>query len=239
MPNYSAQFSPVQPLIPQIPPHENRTPEEIVEYDRAFESTWHFWQALSWIDYAKRKTNIAALQYAALELRSGIEHLWYEIIITAVGGKLDEHEYSRCKGNSTTMYKILDRLSPNHAKLVRFSKIAVSLDPHGLQLVEWDIGQLRRLHSEASGYLHFLGRPAESTASSQWFVEAFTVLENGATPVLHNLTTARFGQLRISDMPPEVKDAWEGFLDGQLSEDDVRRRLQLAQPVLRERRRNA
>jgi hypothetical protein len=64
---------------PTVPPHENRTPEEIVWYDRTFESTWHFWQALSWIDYAKRKTNIAALQYAALELRSGIEQLWYEI----------------------------------------------------------------------------------------------------------------------------------------------------------------
>jgi hypothetical protein len=88
------------------------------------------------------------------------------------------------------MYKILDRLSPNHVKLVRFRKIAASLDPHGPQLVEWDVGQLRRLHSEASAYLHFLGRPAESTASSQWFVEAFTVLENGATPLLHNLTTA-------------------------------------------------
>jgi hypothetical protein len=40
-------------------------------------------------------------------------------------------------------------------------------------------------------------------------------------------------------MPPEVKDAWEGFLDVQLTEEDVRRRLQLAHPVLRERRRNA
>src|SRR5437867_3850964 len=116
MPSDSAQFSPVQPLIRRIPSHENRTPEEIVGYDRAFDPAWHFWQALSWIDYAKRKTNIAALQYAALELRFGIEHLWFDIIIVAVGGKLDIREYSRCKGNSTKMYKILDRLSPDHPK---------------------------------------------------------------------------------------------------------------------------
>ena len=162
------------------PSHENRTPEEIVDYGRAFDPAWHFWQALSWIDYAKRKTNIAALQYAALELRFGIEHLWFEIIIVAMGGKLDKDEYSRCKGNSTKMYKILDRLSPDHAKLVRFSKIAASLDPHAPQLVEWDIGRLRRLHGEASRYLHFLGHPAESTDSSRWFVKALTLLENGA-----------------------------------------------------------
>jgi hypothetical protein len=223
----------------RIPPHDNRTPEEIVGCDRAFDSRWHFWQALSWIDYAKRKTNIAALQYAALELRFGIEQLWFDMIIVAVGGKLELREYSRCKGDSTTMYKILDRLSPDHAKLVRFSNIAASLDPHAPQLVEWDIRRLKRLHGEVSSYLHFLGHPAESTDSSRWFVEALTLLETGANSVWRHLTTARTGQLRISDVPPEVKDAWEGFRDGQLSEDDVRTRLQLAQPVLRRRRRNA
>jgi hypothetical protein len=245
MPNDSAQFAPcslfpsLRQQVMRIPPHDNRTPEEIVGCDRAFDSKWHFWQALSWIDYAKRKTSIAALQYAALELRLGIEQLWFEIIIVAVGGKLELREYSECKGDSTKMYKILDRLSPNHAKLVCFSNIAASLDPRAPQLVEWDIGKLKRLYGQVSDYLHFLGHPAESTDSSRWFVKALTVLETGANYVWHPLTTGRFGQLRISDMPPEVKDAWEGFRDGQLSEDDVRTRLQLAQPVLRRRRLNA
>ena len=61
-----------------VPPHKNRTPEQILVAERLFESAWHFWQALSWLDYAKRKTNISALQYAALELRQGIEHLWFD-----------------------------------------------------------------------------------------------------------------------------------------------------------------
>jgi len=222
-----------------IPPHANRTPEEIVDGTRVFDSAWHFWQALSWLDHAKRTTSISALQYAALELRFGIEHLWFDIIVTAVGGKLDIREYSRCKGDSTKMYKVLDRLSPDHAKLVRFTNISGSLDPHAPPLVEWDMARLKRLHGEASQYLHFLGVPAESTHSPQWFVDALTLLETGAKYVWQHLTTARTGQLNIASMPPEVRDAWEDFRQGRLTEDSVRTRLQLAQPVLRRRRQSA
>jgi hypothetical protein len=222
-----------------IPPHANRTPQEIVDTRRLFDSAWHFWQALSWLDHAKRTTGISALQYSAIELRFGIEHLWFDIIVTAVGGKLDIREYSRCKGDSTKMYKVLDRLSPDHAKLVRFTNISGALDPHAPPLIEWDMARLKRLHGEASQYLHFLGAPAESTDSPQWFVDALTLLETGATYVWQHLTTARTGQLNIASMPPEVRDAWEEFRQGRLTEDSVRTRLQLAHPVLRHRRQNA
>jgi hypothetical protein len=219
-----------------VPPHENRPPEQIVGGKRLFDSAWHFWQALSWIDYAKRNTSITALQYAAIELRLGIEHLWFDIIVTAVGGRLDISEYSRCKGDSTKMYKVLDRLSPDHAKLVRFTNISGSLNPSQPLLIEWDMPRLKRLHGETSQYLHFLGIPSETIDSPDWFVSALTLLETGVTYIWHHLTTARTGQLSIGSMPREVRDAWEAFRSGQIDEDSVRTRLQLAQPTLRKRR---
>ena len=223
----------------QIPPHVNRTPVQIVEGERLFDSAWHFWQALSWLDYAKRNANITSLQYAALELRLGIEHLWFEIIITAVGGKLDIGEYSRCKGDSTKMYKVLDRLSPDHARLVRFTNITGSLDLNQPELIEWDMQRLKRLHGETSQYLHFCGIPSESTDSPEWFVSALTLLETGATYIWQHLTTAHNGQLNIDSMPPEVRETWEAFRTGQIDEDSVRIRLQIALPMLRKRMREA
>ncbi len=89
-----------------IPQHKNRSPDQILNAGRLFDSAWHFWQALSWVDHAKRNTSISALQYAALELRQGVEHLWFDMIVTSVGGELDIREYSRCKGDSTKMYII-------------------------------------------------------------------------------------------------------------------------------------
>lgn len=218
-----------------VPPHEDRTPEQIVSDKRLFDSAWHFWHSLSWLDYAKRKTSVTALQYASLEFRFGIEHLWFDIIVTAVGGRLDINEYCRCKGNSTKMYKVLDRLSPAHSKLVRFTNIAGSLDPNQPPLIEWDMPRLRRLHGETSQYLHFLGIPQETTDSLQWFVEALTLLETGAIYIWHHLTTARIGQLNIDSMAPEVRDTWEAFQSDQIDEDSVRTRLQRAQQVFRKR----
>ena len=219
-----------------IPPHTNRSPEQIVEADRLFDSAWHFWQALSWLDYAKRKTSITALQYAALELRLGIEHLWFDIIVTAVGGRLDVQEYSRCKNDSTKMYKVLDRLSPDHQKLVRFTNISVAVQKNQPSLIEWDIPRLKRLHGESSQYLHFLGKPDETISSAKWFICALGLLESGANYVWEHLTTARIGQLDIATMPPEVKEAWEGFRKGELDEESVQVRLRLAQPILHKRR---
>ena len=216
-----------------VPPHKNRTPEQILVAERLFDSAWHFWQALSWLDYAKRKTNISALQYAALELRQGIEHLWFDIIVTAVGGELDIREYARCKGDSTKMYKVLERLSPDQAKLVRFTNISGSLDRKLPPVTEWDIPKLKRLHGEISQYLHFFGIPSETTDSPKWFLDALTTIETGADYIWHQLTTTHTGQLNVASMPPAVRDTWEGFRIGQLDEDSVRTRLHLAQPVLR------
>jgi len=111
-----------------VPPYTDRSVEEIVTCSRLFDSAWHVWQALSWLDFAKRNTSIAALQYAALELRFGIEHLWFDIIVIAVGGRLDIREYTRCTKDSTKMYKVLDRLSPDCERLVRFTNISGALE---------------------------------------------------------------------------------------------------------------
>jgi hypothetical protein len=220
----------------RVPQPANRTPEQIVDAERVFDSAWHFWKALAWLDYAKRKTNISALQYAILELRQGVEHLWFDIIVTAVGGRLDIREYVRCKGDATKMYKVLDRLSPDHAKLVRFTNICVSLESGLPSVVEWDISRLKRIHGEISQYLHFFGIPSETTGNPEWFVDAITVAETGANYIWHHLTTARTGQLSIASMPPEVKHAWNQFRSDEIDADTVRTRLNVAQHVLNRRR---
>ena len=221
------------------PPYINRSPNQIVDEKRLFDSAWYIWQALAWFDYAKRKTNISALQYGTLELRRGIEQLWFDIIITAVSGRLDIEEYSRCKRNATKMYKIIQRLLPDYQRLVKFTNICGSLDLQQPKVVEWDMPRLMRLHGEISEYLHFYGVPHETTEKPEWFVKVLTTVETGANYIWQHLTTARIGQSDIASMQPEVSHAWEEFRTGQITEDSVRIRLKIAQPILRERRRRS
>jgi len=136
-------------------PYVNQSPSQIANSKRHFDSAWFIWKSLAWLDYAKRNTNIAALQYAALELRQGIEQLWFDMIVVAVGGRLDAKEYSHCKQNATKMYKIIRQLQPDYQKLVRFTNICCSLQPNLPRVVEWDIARLMRIHGGVAEYLHF------------------------------------------------------------------------------------
>jgi len=99
-----------QTITTSAPNYRNKSPDEIVTMPRDFDSSWHVFQSLSWLDYAKRKRNITALQYAALEPRNAIELLWFQIIIVAVGTKLDRENYLKCRKSATTMYKILRKI---------------------------------------------------------------------------------------------------------------------------------
>jgi hypothetical protein len=56
-----------------------KSPKEILTNTPVDHSSWHFFQARSWLDYATRKDAPAAIHYAAFELRYGIEHLLFEL----------------------------------------------------------------------------------------------------------------------------------------------------------------
>jgi hypothetical protein len=221
------------------PPYVNQSLNQIVDSKRHFISSWFIWKSLAWLDYAKRNTNASALQYAALELRQGIEQLWFDIIITAVGGRLDIKEYSHCKRNATKMYKIIRRLLPDYQKLVRFTNICGSLDLGQPKVVEWDMPRLIRIHGETSEYLHFYGVPNETTEKPEWFVKVLTTIERGADYVWKHLTTAHVGQMNVASMPPEVNDVWNDFRTGKITEGSTLIRLKLAQPILHNRRMRA
>jgi len=218
------------------PQYENQFPNQIVDSKRHFDSAWFIWKSLAWLDYAKRNANISALQYAAPELRQGIEQLWFEIIGIVGGRRLDIAEYSRCKQNATKMYKVIDRLEPNYQKLVRFTNICCSLDLRLPRVIEWNMSQLKRIHGEMGNYLHFYGAPKETTENHEWFVKALTTIETGANQIWAHLVADRIGLMRATEMEPEVRHAWEQFKASQISEDSVRTRLKLAQPILHDRR---
>ena len=94
-----------------IPDFTDKTPTDIISSDRRFDSAWYTFQAQCWLDYAKKSTNISALQYAALELRNAIEQFWFEYLILTVGGVIDKNEYLKVKNNRTKLYKFLDKLT--------------------------------------------------------------------------------------------------------------------------------
>jgi hypothetical protein len=60
-----------------------KSPNEILRNPPLDHSSWHFFQARSWLDYATRENAPSAIHYAALELRYGVEYLVFELLLLA------------------------------------------------------------------------------------------------------------------------------------------------------------
>ena len=135
---------------------EGRTADEIVANGKLDASSWHFFQAISWLDFAKRTQRATALHYAAFHLRYGIEYLLFELLVLASRG-LEEEEYRKCLGNPHAMKKALRSSKFDYDKLAEFSRILLSLDPRAPKLCFWKLGDLFRYWGIASEFLHFVG----------------------------------------------------------------------------------
>lgn len=138
-----------------IPSFTNRNPDQIVTKENFFESSGRAFKALSWLDFAKSKRNISALEYAALETRLAIEQLIFEQLIVGVGTKLETSEYKKCSGNANKLNEIIERLIPKYEKLIEFT-IAIALPD--IPITKWDNRVLIKHSGKVSKYLHWSGR---------------------------------------------------------------------------------
>jgi hypothetical protein len=220
----------------QVKP-EGHTADEIVANEVVDISTWHIFQAVSWLDYAKRERRPSALHYAAFELRYGIEYLLFELLVLSSRG-LTEKEYRKCVGNPQAMRKALRSSKLEYDKLVEFTQILWSLTPDAPKLRFWKLKELSRYWGIASELLHFVGAHSRTYASTTWFNRTLARLETVILPIWEDSQATRgFGLLVKELMEPEVHAAWLEFSKGTLKEGDLKIRMQIIQPALAARRR--
>ena len=221
--------------MPRAPEFRNRSPEEIISEKIFFDSVGYTYRSLSWLDIAKRRKNVPALQYAALDVRQAVEQLLFEEIIMSVGTELDRKEYEKCKGNSTKLYKVVRRLNPDYQKLVEFTQAIASTDPQWPPIEGWDHNKLMKHWGKVSNYLHWVGEPAETFESDNWLSEGITIVESAAEYIWHKMSTSFTGIMMPDNMQSEVRESWERFCVGEISLDAVKRIANLALPILRQR----
>jgi hypothetical protein len=216
---------------------EGKNAEQILANQVCDHSSWHFFQAVSWIDFAKRSHNIPALHYAAFELRYGIEYLLFELLVLTSRG-LKESEYRKCLGDPKAMKKALSSSKLQYEKLAEFTKILTGMDLRSPRLRFWKLDELFRYWGIASEFLHFVGAHSRTYASDAWFVKTIARLDGILTPIWKASTmTVGVGLLSRDHMQPEVFEAWQEFAAGNLKEEDLKVRMRIAQPVFEERRR--
>lgn len=150
-----------------IPKHTDRSPEQIISEKVHFDSVGYIYRAHSWLDIAKKRLNVCALQYAAHDARQGIEQLLFEELVLSVGTNLDRAEYEKRKGNATKLHNIVRRLSPDYKKLAQFTQAVMSIAPETPPIETWNHKDLMKHWGSVSNYLHWAGEPRETVESKE------------------------------------------------------------------------
>ncbi len=213
-----------------------KPPNEILTNPAVDHSSWHFFQALSWLDYATRENAPSAIHYAAFELRYGIEHLLFQLLVLA-SDSLSLKEYKQTIGNPQATRKLLASPPRNYTKLAEFAEIVVSVDRQAPRVQFWNLSDLFRDWGIASEFIHFVGPHSVTYSQTDWIGKAIARLASVLNPLWSDIsTTIGHALIRPSQMPTEVHQAWTEFKNGTLAKDDLARRLMIMQPALRMRR---
>ena len=218
-----------------IPKYIDRLPEQIISEKVYFDSVGYIYRALSWLDIAKKRLNVSALQYAAHDARQGIEQLLFEELVLSVGTSLDRAEYEKCKGNATKLHKIVRRLSPDYEKLAQFTQAVMSIDPEMPPIEIWNHKELMKSWGSVSNYLHWAGEPRETVESKDWVATGIKAVEAAANHIWEKAARGYTGILMLHDMPTEIRVLWDRFKVGQVDLEQVKRTANLASPILRRR----
>jgi hypothetical protein len=212
-----------------------RTPDQILRNPIFDDSSWHFFQARSWIDLAKRSQLPSTVHYAAFELRYGIEYLLFELLQLA-NESLTQRDYEKCLSDPGMMKKMLSPLGANYQRLAEFTEVLLSLDPHAPKIWFWDIDKLFRYWGTASEYLHFVGAQALTYNDANWLIKSIAAIEKPLEDIWVGVTgTVGKGIMRPSGMQPEIRAAWMDFSGGVISKSDLILRMRILDPVLQER----
>lgn len=221
-----------------IPSPLGRSADQIVATkltDQLDHSSWHFYQARSWLDLAKRLKSPSAIQYAALELRYGLEYVLFELLVLR-NHFLSNEEYERCIGSRAEMDKMLKHTGNQYPKLCRFTELVLRAGGSTIPFRYWNLGDVAKNWGIASEYLHFLGSHNRTLQDQTWRDAAIGRLSDVIETIWRGITeTVGTPLLNSNKMEPEVRQAWELFQSGSLTEEDLSARIRVLAPILNER----
>lgn len=209
--------------------YKGRDANQILSNKLLPRSSWHFFQSKSWLDYSTRNMNYSSIQYAAFELRYGIEYLLFELLVLTKGD-LTEMEYQKVLRKPDKMNKMLKANERPYEKLQTFSAIAISLDEtlDINPLFDMKLSSIWKSWGVASEYLHFSGSYRDTFLSDNWKISSITKLEKEVNKFLGVTNLALF---RPETMNRNVRDIWQDYLEDIISEESVKFRLNLIKPL--------
>ena len=214
------------------PSHTARTPEQIISENIYFDSAGYLYRAMSWIDHFERNDQYAALLYACIEARYGIEYLIFEEIIISTGADLSMEEYEQCLKTPTKLYNALKRISPDYERLQGFAKIIVRLEPKFPKIIQLQPKKLLKAWGSISNYLHWCGSRNNTTEVKQWRLDAGNNIRGIVEPIWLKISSGQSAIMHPKDMHPEILELWEKYKNNDIDAEGIKIRMDILKPML-------
>ncbi|EDY83793.1 hypothetical protein VDG1235_3420 [Verrucomicrobiia bacterium DG1235] len=162
----------------------------------------------------------------------------FELLV--ITGKLvNRSEYEKCIGRKVALERLLKKNEPNYEKLIEFSKALNSIQQLGVRLIYWPLSDLMRYWGVASEFLHFFGSHEETYKNERWLLASSARLESVISEIWKELEeNDAIGVFDIDRLQPEAKRSWEDYSTGKIDIENVKLRMKIAHPIIRNRKLN-
>ena len=216
-----------------LPPnYVGRTPDRIVSETNYFDSAGYLFRAMSWLSFAETHDEWPPLMYACIEGRYGLEYLLFEEAVVSTGANLSLTEYKKCLEDPTKIHKLIERITPDHARLQQFTRALVSLAPEVPPVIFWNPKEIMRAWGNLSQYLHWCGHRLETAEDRDWRRRATEAVKTTLSPIWERLTSGPSAMMHPKDMHPEIREIWEDFRSGKIDIDGAKIRINILKPLL-------
>ena len=214
---------------------------ESLEKERETKAAYHFLLGREWRLFGQPKRLHSPLAYAAFEFRCGIERCVIELFALIRDQQFSDDDL---KGLERFSSLIQTLLNSQGGKLQLYRKLMfnriytqASRAPPEIWLSVPDLGILQRMWTELSEYCHRQLRPKTTWSSmgDEWVAAGYRLLNEVENYLYCIMSTGKIGWVPVESLPPEAAQARQDFLNGRITEADLKTRIELMTPVLENR----
>jgi hypothetical protein len=189
-------------------------------------SDWLIIQAYELACAGQRYSSHSLLVFSCLETRNAIEQLWFEILTLVHDGEMSEDYFHQCRKRSDGFLAAIGQAEPKYRQLSRFSSLVMEVDSKApYRGIAWDLGKLKRIWHALSDYCHAHGHPAPTIQSTEWVQKGYGLVEEAYKHFQEQMTGGATALMKPQSMTPSTRIVWESFIEGKLSEAEVKVQL--------------
>lgn len=208
------------------------TLEQILSRPRKCEADWLVVQARDLALIAEPSNNASVLIFACLEARNAIEQLWFEILMVIYSGSIEFDLFEKCRRRRDGFLAQINDAEPQYRKLSRFTHLVMNQERRApVRAIAWDLGRLKKLWQKLSNYCHAQAHSEATIDDEKWIASGFSLVHATYDYFEASMTGGATALLKPKNMKHNAYLIWEDFRDDKISEDQVKIRLKLTQPL--------